>query len=183
MRKRDKKANTKTEKRQQSFRQLSQDEFMFEDVFMTAMERAPVTVTEDQIGEFRQSYLEKFLKESALSRDEDLVAFARENLKCLSCLYKIVKDLGGFREAVAEQKWPEIVHKVDWPDTIIERSEILRNPRQSAKVARHIYEKYLFHYEKTVNPKTKLALTDPKHGVKLEDLDPSLMREVDVFEI
>ena len=75
------------------------------------------------------------------------------------------------------------MHKVDWPDTIITRNEILSNPRQSAKVARHIYEKYLFHFEKTTNPKTKLALTDPKHGVKIEDLDPTLMKEVDIFEI
>ena len=34
-----------------------------------------------------------------------------------------------------------------------------------------------------MNPKTKLALTDPKHGVKIEDLDPTLLKEVDVFEI
>ena len=34
-----------------------------------------------------------------------------------------------------------------------------------------------------MNPKTKLALTDPKHDVKIQDLDPTLLKEVDVFEI
>ena len=43
-RKRDKKANAKAAKRQQSFKQHSQDDLIFEDVFMTAMERAPVSV-------------------------------------------------------------------------------------------------------------------------------------------
>ena len=34
-----------------------------------------------------------------------------------------------------------------------------------------------------MNPKTKLTLTDPKHGVNIQDLDPTLLKEVDVFEI
>ena len=51
------------------------------------------------------------------------------------------------------------------------------------KIARAIYEKYLFHFEKTVNPKSKFKLTDKKHRVKLEDVDPSLLKEVPVYVI
>ena len=118
-----------------------------------------------------------------MCHDEEIATFAKENLECLAQLYKVVIDFGGFREAIAEQKWEEIVHKVNWPPTIVERKEIQDNPRQSAKIARNVYEKYLFHYEKTIHPKTKFALTDSKHDVKLSDLDPTLLREVDVYEI
>ena len=53
----------------------------------------------------------------------------------------------------------------------------------SKKKARETYEKYLFHYEKTVNPVTKFKLTEKKHKVKLEDVEPSLLKEVPVYEI
>lgn len=48
---------------------------------------------------------------------------------------------------------------------------------------RQIYEKYLFKYEKVNNPKTSFKLNLQKDKVDLTDVNPSLMREVKVFEI
>ena len=64
-----------------------------------------------------------------MCHDKEIATFAKENLECLAQLYKVVTDFGGFREAIAEQRWEEIVHKVNWPSTIIERKEIQDNPR------------------------------------------------------
>lgn len=47
--------------------------------------------------------------------------------------------------------------------------------------ARHIYEDYLFHFEKIDNEKTKFKLTGKKHMVKVQELDPSLMKEPPVY--
>ena len=51
------------------------------------------------------------------------------------------------------------------------------------KKARDTYEQYLYHYEKTVNPVTMFKLTEEKDGVKLEDIEPALLKEVPVYEI
>ena len=50
-------------------------------------------------------------------------------------------------------------------------------------MARKIYEDFLFHYEKVNNRETKFKLGAKKHKVKLQDLDPSLLKEPKVFHL
>ena len=89
---------------------------------------------------------------------------------------------------IAEHKWPIVSHKVAWPSTILKTKSEAKvsdeiHEKRKIRKAREIYEKYLYHYEKTVNLKTKFKLTDKKHKVKLEDIDPTLLKEVPIFEV
>lgn len=80
-------------------------------------------------------------------------------------LYRFVTGFGGFREVVADRKWSE--PKI---------TKLFSN-------ARKVYEKFLFRFEKTYFEKTKFSLSFEKDKVKLEDVDPCLMKEVKVFDI
>ena len=99
-----------------------------------------------------------------------------------------MKSHGGFREVIAEQKWSIVASKVTWPHHILKPNSQAKISAQKydlklKKKARETYEQYLYHYEKTVNPDTILKLTEKKDGVKLEDIEPSLLKEVPVYEI
>lgn len=52
------------------------------------------------------------------------------------------------------------------------------------RIAREIYEDFLFHFEKAHNEETQFRLKDfKKHHVKLQDVDPSLLKEVHVIRL
>jgi len=57
-----------------------------------------------------------------------------------------------------------------------------KDPPHSAQV-RKVYERFLYHYEKLVNPSTSLKLTSKKDKVRLKDLKPELLREVPVMTL
>ena len=52
-----------------------------------------------------------------------------------------------------------------------------------ALIARKVYEEFLFHFEKVHNEATKFRMTNKLHQVKLQDLDPSYLREAKVINL
>jgi hypothetical protein len=114
-------------------------------------------LTEAEIDQFKLRY-EKF--DGTFDEKKNEIA-----LSDIGTLYKKVIDLGGFREAVAEdffKKNPSI-------------GEMSLQDRAN-------YEKYLFKFEKSENEPTKLKLTK-SDGVTIDKLKPELLLSVPIFRI
>lgn len=82
-------------------------------------------------------------------------------------LYQKVTENGGFKDVTANCKWDMI-------------SEAMPNQKVDYF---SMYKKYLFHYEKLFNPRTKLALNYNPDCVTIEDLDPDFLKPVKVINI
>ena len=195
-RKRDKKAKEKKKKKQSrppsGIYSQDFDDIGLVDAAFETYQRKPSPIKEEVLNQFELNYLAKFVQEQVNKESrlfpQEKVEFAEENYKFLCHLYETVKSHGGFREVIAEQKWSIVASKVTWPHHILKPNSQAKISAQKydlklKKKARETYEQYLYHYEKTVNPDTILKLTEKKDGVKLEDIEPSLLKEVPVYEI
>lgn len=94
--------------------------------------------------------------------DIDAIYQDESSKECLASLYAAVKDRGGFREVIAEQRWTEVVGDVKWSDQLM-KDRGNTNIEDKVKNARKVYEDFLFHFEKVYNEQTKFKLKSKKH--------------------
>lgn len=76
---------------------------------------------------------------------------------------------------MAEQRWREIYNDVKWTTAFM--------PEATPAQARRVYEDFLYAYERTTNVPTKFRLKGKKHHVKLQDVDPRLLKEVPIYTL